>query len=158
MVAHWVKREVCRSGLPCNALMHTVRINRSAGEDKIPRKRILLVEDERHVRESIRLLLSSDEHTVVEANNGAEAFALFAKGQFDLVVTDSEIPFLKGGELAAKIKQLAPRQPILMITGHQRRPSPDNPVDAVLNKPFDLNQLRKAVAELVSVAGASLAA
>jgi CheY-like chemotaxis protein len=138
--------------------MHTVRINRSAGEDKIPRKRILLVEDERHVRESIRLLLSSDEHTVVEANNGAEAFALFAKGQFDLVVTDSEIPFLKGGELAAKIKQLAPRQPILMITGHQRRPSPDNPVDAVLNKPFDLNQLRKAVAELVSVAGASLAA
>jgi hypothetical protein len=45
-----------------------------------------------------------------------------------------------------------------MITGHQRRPSPDNPVDAVLNKPFDLNQLRKAVAGLVSEAGESLAA
>ena len=118
----------------------------------------MLVEDEQPVRESIRLLLVRDEHTVVEANNGAEAFALFAKGQFDLVVTDSEIPFLKGGELAVKIKQLAPRQPILMITGHQRRPSPDNSVDAILNKPFDLNQLRKAVAELVSEAGESLAA
>jgi hypothetical protein len=44
------------------------------------------------------------------------------------------------------------------ITGHQRRPSPDNPVDAVLNKPFDLSQLRKAVAGLVSEAGESLAA
>ena len=138
--------------------MHTVRIKRSTEEDKIPRKRILLVDDEQHVRESIRLLLSRDEHTVVEANNGAEAFALFARGQFDLVVTDSEIPFLKGSELAAKIKQLAPRQPILMITGYQRRPSPDNPVNAVLNKPFDLNQLRKAMAELVSEAGESLVA
>ena len=138
--------------------MHTVRIKRSTEANKIPRKHILLVEDEQPVRESIRLLLARDEHTVVEANNGAEAFALFVKGQFDLVVTDSEIPFLKGGELAVKIKQLAPRQPILMITGHQRRPSADNPVDAILNKPFDLNQLRKAVAELVSEAGESLAA
>jgi CheY-like chemotaxis protein len=157
-VTHWVNRKVCRSGLPCKALMHTVRIKRSTEANKIPRKRILLVEDEQLVRESIRQLLVRDEHTVVESNNGAEALALFAKGQFDLVVTDSEIPFLKGGELAAKIKQLAPRQPILMITGHQRRPSPDNPVDAVLNKPFDLNQLRKAVAGLVSEAGESLAA
>lgn len=130
----------------------------SMGEDKLLRKRILLVDDERFVRESIGRLLSKDEHTVVEANNGAEALSLFTSGQFDLVITDHEIPFMKGSELATRIKQLAPCQPILMITGHEVTPSPDNPVDAVLNKPFNLSQLRKAIAELLSEVGASFTA
>jgi CheY-like chemotaxis protein len=125
------------------------------GEDKILRKRILLVDDEQLVRELIGRLLSKDEHTVVEANNGAEAFSLFTRGQFDLVMTDFEIPFMKGNELAARIKQLAPWQPILMITGHGKTPGPDNPVDAVLNKPVDLDQLRTAMAKLLSEVGAS---
>ena len=128
------------------------------GEDKILRKRILLVDDERFVRESIARLLSKDEHNVVEANNGAEAFALFTRGQFDLVMTDFEIPFMKGNELAARIKQLAPCQPILMITGHGKRRGPDNPVDAVLNKPVALDRLRAAMAKLLSEPGASFRA
>jgi CheY-like chemotaxis protein len=130
----------------------------SIGEDKILRKHILLVDDERFVREAIARLLSKDEHTVVEANNGAEAFALFTRGQFDLVMTDFEIPFMKGNELAARIKQLAPWQRILMITGHGKRRGPDNPVDAVLNKPFDLDQLRTAMAKLLSEVRVSLTA
>jgi len=128
------------------------------GKDKILRKRILLVDDERFVRESIARLLSKDEHTVVEANNGAEAFAVFTRGQFDLVMTDFEIPFMKGNELAARIKHLAPCQPILMITGYGKRPGPDNPVDAVLNKSLDLDQLRTAMAKLLSEVGASFTA
>ena len=56
------------------------------GEDKILRKHILLVEDESIVRASIGRLLSRDELTVVEANNGAEALSLFTTGQFDLVI------------------------------------------------------------------------
>ena len=122
------------------------------------RKRILLVEDERLVRESIGRLLSKDQHTVVESNNGVEALSLFTRGQFDLVMTDFEIPFMKGSELATRIKQLVPRQPILMISGHRKRPGPDNPVDAVLHKPFDLNQLRQAMTKLFSQMGESLAA
>jgi len=119
-------------------------------QDQMPRKRILLVDDEGIVRESIRLLLSMDNHTVVEANNGVEALYLFTRAEFDLVVTDFQIPFMKGSELAARIKQLLPRQPILMITGHAEKPGPDNPVDAVLDKPFNLNQLRAAMARVLS--------
>jgi CheY-like chemotaxis protein len=122
----------------------------AAGENRIIGKRILLVDNEQVVRELTGQLLSMDEHIVVEANNGAEALALFAKGSFDLVMTDFEIPFLKGNELATRIKQLAPRQPIIMITGYRKRPGPDNPVDAVLDKPFDLDQLRTAMAKLLS--------
>jgi CheY-like chemotaxis protein len=75
---------------------------------------------------------------------------LFRKGRFDLVTVDFEMPFVKGDELAARIKQLAPWQPILMITGRGKRPGPDNPVDAVLNKPVDLDQLQTAIAKLLS--------
>jgi two-component system, cell cycle sensor histidine kinase and response regulator CckA len=112
-------------------------------------KRILLVEDERMVREVLGKMLSQHEHEVVEANNGAEALALFARNPFDLVVTDFELPFMKGNELASHIKRLAPQQPILMITGYERRAGPCNPVDAVLNKPIDLNRLNQAMEDLL---------
>ncbi len=127
-------------------------------EERIVGKRILLVDDELLVRELIGRLLSKDQHTVVQANNGVEAFALFAQGHFDLVMTDFEIPFMKGNELAARIKQVAPGQPILMITGHGKRRGPDNPVDAVLNKPVDLDRLRAAMARLLSEEGQSFTA
>ena len=65
---------------------------------------------------------------------------------------------MKGNELAARIKQLAPWQPILMITAYGKRPGPDNPVDAVLNKPLDLDQLRTAMAKVLSEVGASFTA
>jgi CheY-like chemotaxis protein len=112
-------------------------------------KRILLVEDDRSVRDTIRQLLSLDDHTVIEANNGAEALGLFAHDQFDVVLTDCVMPFIKGIELAARIKKLAPNQPILMITAYGIKPGPHNCVDAVLRKPFDLGKLRLALAELL---------
>ena len=114
-------------------------------------KRILLVDDEPRVRESFRMLLEVDDHAVTEANNGAEAMDLFTKGQFDLVVTDFEMPVMKGDELAVRIKRLAPEQPILMITAYGKElGDPENPVDSVLKKPFTLASLRGAMAGLLS--------
>jgi DNA-binding response OmpR family regulator len=90
---------------------------------------------------------------VVEANNGAEAFSLFHRQKFGLVVTDFEMPFIKGDELATRIKQVAPNQPILMITAFSQRPSMDNPVDAVVRKPFDARRLRAIMGKLLSQPG-----
>ena len=114
-------------------------------------KRILLVDDEPSVRGSFRMMLEIDGHTVTEANNGAEALDLFTKGQFDLVTTDFEMPVMKGNELAVRIKQLAPKQPILMITAYGKElGDSENPVDSILNKPFTLDDLRGAIAKLLS--------
>jgi CheY-like chemotaxis protein len=121
--------------------------------DMLSGKRILLVEDERVMRETLRRLFEQDLHAVVEANNGAEALTLFRSGKFDLVVLDFEMPFVKGNELAARIKMVAPAQPILMITAFQHRPSRDNPVNAVLSKPFTSARLRETVAQLLSQPG-----
>jgi CheY-like chemotaxis protein len=132
--------------------MDTLIIGRPP-ERRTPRgKRILLVDDDLTFRKSIGGLLALDQHTVVEANNGAEALQLFTRGRFDLVMTDFAIPFIEGGELATKIKALAPQQPVLMITGHAKRPGPQNPVDAILNKPFGQDQLRTVMANLLSEA------
>jgi len=116
--------------------------------ETISGKRILLVDDEGLVRESVRGLLVRDEHIVVEANNGAEAYTLFTQSQFDLVLTDCIMPFLSGDELAIRIRKLAPQQPILMITGNRFRRGPKNPVDAVLDKPFDYEDLHEVIAKL----------
>lgn len=113
------------------------------------KKRILLVEDETDMRTAVRLLLCKDQHTVVESNNGAEALGLFERDRFDLVITDYRIPFVEGNELARRIKKMAPGQPILMMTAYGKKAGADNPVDAVINKPFDGVQLRRAIAEVL---------
>jgi CheY-like chemotaxis protein len=116
-------------------------------------KRILLVEDERVMRETLRRLFAQDRHTVVEANNGAEALTLFHSSKFDLVVVDFEMPFVKGDELASRIRQVVPNQPILMISASPQRPTRDNPVDQVLKKPFDCARFRETVSTLLSQPG-----
>jgi CheY-like chemotaxis protein len=114
-------------------------------------KRLLLVDDESSVRGAFRMMLEIDDHQVAEADNGAAAMALFTESEFDLVITDFEMPIMKGGELAVRIKNLAPRQPILMITAYGKElGDSQNPVDAILHKPFTLDELRGAIAKLLS--------
>jgi len=117
-------------------------------------KRILLVDDEESVRGAYAMLLAIDDHTVVEANNGGDALEQFNKGSFDLVITDFEMPVMRGGELATRLKELAPSLPILMITAHGKTlGDPTNPVDAILNKPFTLEELRQAIAGVLAEQG-----
>jgi CheY-like chemotaxis protein len=113
------------------------------------RKRILLADDQPEVRETVRMLLDVDEHTVAEAANGRMALSLFTPGRFDLVITDYAMPEMRGDELAANVKQLAPSQPVLIITG-SAQPSGglESAADAILTKPFTLGELRQAIAEL----------
>jgi len=96
-------------------------------------------------------MLELDGHQVTEASNGAEALNLFTPGEFDLVITDFEMPIMNGDELAEGIKLLAPSLPILMITASERaRAGAGDPVDTLLNKPVRVADLRGALAELFS--------
>jgi CheY-like chemotaxis protein len=118
---------------------------------KVLRKRILLVDDQQAVRDAVNLLLSLDEHMVVEAGDGVEGLKRFSEDEFDLVITDLEMPRMKGNELAVRIKRMSPSQPVLMITAYaERLEETDNPVDLILNKPFQLADLRRAIATLVA--------
>ena len=116
---------------------------------RLPR-RILLVDDQPPVRDAIRLLLEFDQYAVVEAANGVEALALFKPSHFDLIITDFEMPGMGGDRLARCIKEVSPSQPILMITAYtERLGDADKAVDAVLIKPFPLEELRQTMAQLL---------
>jgi CheY-like chemotaxis protein len=115
-------------------------------------KRILVAEDEEPIRAWLRMVLELEGHHVTEASNGAEALNLFkAGGEFDLVITDFEMPVMQGNTLAIGIKLLNPSLPILMVTGSgNARRDGTNPVDALLSKPFTTADLRGALGKLLS--------
>ncbi|HEY5913233.1 MAG TPA: response regulator [Verrucomicrobiae bacterium] len=123
----------------------------SAEPAVVRRQRILLVEDEELLRRSLRMILEFEGYQVTEAANGAEALSLFTVSEFDLVITDFEMPVVDGSELAVGIKRLAPSLPILMVTGSQRACcGVGNPADALLSKPFTVPDLRCALGKLLS--------
>ena len=112
-----------------------------------PAKNILIVDDDSMVRGSIKLLLSIDRHNVTEAANGHEALQLFTGSQYDLVITDYFMPGMRGDELAQNIKNIAPAQPVLMLTAYvEKLLDGGKPADAVLGKPLSIDDLRRAVA------------
>jgi CheY-like chemotaxis protein len=108
--------------------------------------RILLVDDDQDVREVLSCALRSGGLVVSEAGNGAEALALFSESSFDLIITDFEMPTMKGDELVEKIRGLAPAQRIIMVSGNWWKPAVPSPkVNLCLDKPVQLPELLSAV-------------
>ena len=119
-------------------------------------KRILLVDDDPSARESIKLLLSIDRHFVTVAQDGIEALALIVEQPFDLVLLDFFMPGMHGGEVARRIRQIAPALPILMVTAYVEKligvDGPEN-TNGVLGKPFGVNALRGEIGKLLPSCG-----
>jgi len=108
--------------------------------------RILVVDDELLICETVKRVLVFDGHIVETATNGREALARFEKDKFDLVILDYEMPDIRGDELSLLIKALAPNQSIVIITGYRETVvgSLLTDVDLILSKPFDPQALRTA--------------
>ncbi len=113
-------------------------------------KRILLVEDEPQALSALRMLLEIDDHHVIEAGDGQAALEKFKPDQVDLVLTDFRMPRMNGGELTARVKELAPSVPVIVVTAWPQdlqacRTQPDH----VLVKPYTFSDLRQAIARLL---------
>ncbi|MBL0226420.1 MAG: sigma-54-dependent Fis family transcriptional regulator [Geobacteraceae bacterium] len=111
--------------------------------------RILVVDDERSMREMLSILLEREGYEAVEAKNGQEALELFETSLFDLVISDIQMPGINGIELLARIKKLAPEVPVLMITAFA---TAEQAVDAIklgafhyFTKPFNNDEIRALV-------------
>jgi signal transduction histidine kinase len=81
-------------------------------------KKLLLVDDEKDIREILSLALADMGYTVFEAENGIEALKLFQEVQPPIVMTDIKMPNMDGIELLQKIKRENPETEVVMITGH----------------------------------------
>ena len=124
------------------------------GAPVIPAKKILVVDDEPFVCDAVKMMLTFDGHEVETANSGKEALATLAKSNFDLVITDFAMPTMKGDELASTIKTLYPGQPVIMITAYaemlQSSGNLLSGVDRLISKPFLLDDLRGAIAQVLA--------
>ncbi len=80
-------------------------------------KSILLVEDEKLLRESLAELLHDEGYEVVQASNGKDAHEKAINQPFDLVLTDIRMPEMDGMTLLQRLQQLAPQTPVVVITG-----------------------------------------
>lgn len=109
---------------------------------------ILVADDQPVLCELVDEYLRRDFHTVSTARDGQEAFDRFQKGNFDLVITDQAMPSMTGSQLAAAIKDVSPRTPIILLTGFGESPQEDaarNSIDEVLSKPVSSIDLRQAL-------------
>jgi CheY-like chemotaxis protein len=115
---------------------------------------ILVVDDETTVSRAIKMLLEHEGHTVQTADSAETALSLYAASRFDLVITDYSMGGMDGGQLAVRIKELRPGQPIIMATAAVYNLDVLGPksggVDFLLNKPFTLAELRDAIARVMS--------
>jgi len=114
--------------------------------------RILVVDDEPSVGNTVKMLLKFDGHEVETTNCSTEALGMLQSGRFDLIFTDFTMPGMNGNQLAAAIKAGTPDRPVVMITAYGGTfiPSPD--VDFVVCKPFRLEHLREVIAKVLPAA------
>lgn len=79
-------------------------------------EKILVVDDEKIIRESLAFVLRNENYEVDEAENGLTAYELLQKNFYDLVITDLEMPSMKGIDLLEKIKELNIKTSVIIIT------------------------------------------
>lgn len=122
--------------------------------------RVLLIDDDPLLLESVGEVLAQAGHEVIRAEGGAVGLRTFEAAQaaqgFDAVITDLGMPGVDGRQVARRVRELAPGTPVIMLTGWGRRMEeeadmPDG-VDLLLSKPPRRHQLLGALQRL-SAAG-----
>lgn len=116
-------------------------------------KRILLVEDEESLRETLAMNLEGEGYEVVAAASGMEALQCFRGQQFHLVILDVMLPGMSGMEVCSAMRLDDQDLPILMLTA---RDAPEDRIEGLrtgasdyLGKPFHLEELLLRMANLL---------
>ena len=116
-------------------------------EMSLPKRKILVVDDEPLVCQSFRVLMHWQGHDMEEAHSGEEALEKFDLREFDLVFTDFCMPGMKGDQLARSIRARNETIPVVMVTAFPPRPESAHVCRTIL-KPFDAATIIGAIAEL----------
>jgi len=117
---------------------------------------ILLAEDDESVRAFVTRALESDGHNVDAAEDGGEAMEILTreKGAFDLLLSDIKMPMMDGIALTLNAARDWPDLKILLMTGfadqRERAYGLEGLVEDIVQKPFTLVDIRKAVARALN--------
>ena len=107
--------------------------------------KILIVDDDKSIRKTLRDILEFEKYEIDEAADGLECIVKIKQSSFDVIIMDVKMPRMDGMEAIEKIQHLAPDTPVVMISGNGNI---DTAVEAVkkgafdfIQKPPDLNRL-----------------
>ncbi|MFO7863543.1 MAG: sigma-54 dependent transcriptional regulator [Salinivirgaceae bacterium] len=107
--------------------------------------RILVIDDEESIRNTLQEILEYEKYSVDLAADGAEAMEQLKKNQYNVILCDIKMPNMDGIEVLERAIRLQPTAPVIMISGHGNI---DTAVDAIkkgaydfIEKPLDLNRL-----------------
>ncbi len=107
--------------------------------------KILVIDDERSIRNTLKDVLEYEKYEVDLAEEGPEGIERFSQGSYDAVLCDIKMAKMDGIEVLQKLQELSTDVPVIMISGHGNI---DTAVDAIkkgafdfLEKPLDLNRL-----------------
>ena len=95
---------------------------------------LLIIDDEKNIREGLGTALELEGYDVKLAENGEIGLKLIEKGDIDLVITDLRMPGISGEEVIAKVTGESPGIPVIVLTGHG---SIDSAVTAMRNGAYD---------------------
>ena len=123
---------------------------------------ILVIDDDRAVLSTIKIVLERNAHTVEAVDNSSAGLRLLETQKFDLLIVDIFMPGMDGFETMSLVRRSWPEMPIIVISGHQFRSSSEREPDFLymatklgavssLQKPFRPNDLLAAVAECLAV-------
>lgn len=122
--------------------------------------RVLVIEDEDAVRAGVTRCLRFAGHEVLEASGGAPGIALAIREPLDLVITDINMPDGDGIEVILALSDAQPALPVIAMSGGGRTSKGLLLASAAglgavrtLSKPFELTELRDAVADVLGGAG-----
>ena len=114
---------------------------------------VLLMEDDRRQRETVRQYLTEAGHTVDEVSNGTEGVENFDPRVHDLVIADQAMPGYTGREAAEAVQAEDSGVPVMLLTGFgsmmngSERSS--DPIDMVVSKPITAGELQEAIASMM---------
>ncbi len=107
--------------------------------------KLLIIDDEKSIRRTLREILEYEKYQVDEAADGVEGITLIQKNKYDIILCDIKMPKMDGIEVLEKVMQLSSDTPVVMISGHGNI---ETAVEAVkkgafdfISKPLDLNRL-----------------
>lgn len=107
--------------------------------------KILVIDDERSIRNTLKDILEFENHKITLAENGKAGLDVATSADFDLIFSDIKMPEMDGIELLAQLMEKEIEAPIVMISGHANI---DTAVDCIkkgafdfIEKPIDLNRL-----------------
>ena len=115
-------------------------------------KRILLVDDDRAIRESLSKILRAEHYEVVLGENGQEAIEKQGVERIDLVILDLNMPVKNGWATLESLAGTNPLLPVVIITArsNQRALAETAGADALMEKPLDVPLLLQTISELLT--------